>query len=90
MSVAHRRPDVAVAKQLADHRPAFAERQGARRRAVSQVMELDVAEPGFGPDDVPGGINAAAAGIRLAARKHLEDCPHGAAGLPAAALVRGA
>ena len=53
-------------------------------------MEPDVAEPGFGPDDVPRGINAAAAGIRLAARKHPGGhCPPGAAGVPAAALVSG-
>ena len=46
VGVARRRLDVAVTEQLADDRQGLAERERTGRKAVSDVMDADVVEPG--------------------------------------------
>ena len=46
MGVARRRLDVAVAEQLADHRQRLAERESARGKAVTEIVNSPVFQPG--------------------------------------------
>ena len=67
MSVARRRPDLAVPEELADHREALPKRKRARREAVPQVVDPHVSEPGPLPHPAPVMAEVRHPGARLAA-----------------------
>ena len=49
MGIARRGLDVAVAEQFADHRERLAERQGAGREAVSEIVQQNVLKRALAP-----------------------------------------
>ena len=59
-----------VAEQIADHRQALAEREGAGSERMPQVMQADVFEPRVLAHPVPGVVEVDQAGALLPAREH--------------------
>ena len=53
MGIARRRLDVAVPEELADHRKALAEGQGAGRKAVPEVVNSPIFQAGVPMDALP-------------------------------------
>ena len=62
--------DLGVAEELGDHRQALAERQGAARVGVAQVVDADVVETGAGAHPAPGLEQAREPRARLRAWDH--------------------
>ena len=53
MGIARRGLDPRMAEQLADHGQTLTQRQGTRGKAVAQVMQAHILQPGPRPDDLP-------------------------------------
>ena len=70
MRIARRGLDLGVSEEFPDHRKALSEGQGARRKAVSQVMDSHVVEVRAGADAAPGVLEIGQMGARLPADDH--------------------
>ena len=70
VGVAHRRLYLPVAEQLADHGQAFAERKGAGRARMSEIVDAHVFQVGSCPDDEPGIVEIAQSRAGLGAGNH--------------------
>ena len=84
--ILHRCVYPGVAQDLADYRHALAERQGARRKAASQVVQPDARHPSARPDALPRFLEADKMSAPLSAGNDPGiDCPTCAADRPGGA-----
>ena len=65
-----------VPAQVADHRQALAEREGAGGERVPQVMQADVFEPSALAHPVPGVVEVDQTGALLPAREYAGTAGH--------------
>ena len=72
MSIARGRFDPAVTKEPADDRETFAERQRPRSKAVPDVMDAHIVEPGMCADSGPGAVDVGHVRARLESRNDPE------------------
>ena len=62
--------NLGVTEELADHRQTFAQREGAGRERVPEVMQANAVKAGTSADAVPGIVDVVQVGALLPARKH--------------------